>query len=92
MGIPLDDDAFDALFRDYRYTAWRLETRTAYGKVDEDEPYQQWLSGKDPGIGWFEPWLRMMREEWPRGNGWSGCGSSTIPLRLPALGTVGDPL
>ncbi|MGI5121440.1 DUF6879 family protein [Marinactinospora thermotolerans] len=67
MGIPLDDDAFDALFRDYRYTAWRLETRTAYGKVDEDEPYQQWLSGKDPGIGWFEPWLRMMREELAKG-------------------------
>ncbi|WP_017608644.1 DUF6879 family protein [Nocardiopsis xinjiangensis] len=54
---------FTDLFRRYRYTAWRLETRTHYGKADEDQPFQEWLSGKDPDMEWFRPWLQMMREE-----------------------------
>lgn len=54
---------FNALFRKYRHTAWRLETRTHYGKLNEDRPFQQWLAGEDPGLDWFRPWLSMMREE-----------------------------
>lgn len=59
----LSDDAFDELFQSYRHVAWRLETRTAYGVAEEDVPFQEWLAGKDPGIDWFQPWLRMMRQE-----------------------------
>lgn len=54
---------FDDLFRGYRHTAWRLETRSFYGKLDEDQPFQNWLAGKDPGLDWFTPWLRMVRAE-----------------------------
>lgn len=67
MSDLISGAAFTNLFRSYRYTAWRLETRRFYGKVNEDRPYQEWLAGKDPGIEWFKPWLRMMREELARG-------------------------
>ncbi|MFD6099308.1 DUF6879 family protein [Nocardiopsis flavescens] len=56
-------ETFDDLFRRYRHTAWRLETRTYYGKLDEDPHFQQWLTGKEPDLEWFPPWLRMVREE-----------------------------
>ncbi|MFL1431607.1 MULTISPECIES: DUF6879 family protein [unclassified Nocardiopsis] len=54
---------FTDLFRRNRHTAWRLETRTYYGKLDEDRPFQEWLTGKEPDLEWFTPWLRMVREE-----------------------------
>lgn len=54
---------FNDLFQQYRYTAWRLETRTFYGVLHENEPFQRWLSGDDSDIAWFKPWLRMMRAE-----------------------------
>ncbi|WP_017574750.1 DUF6879 family protein [Nocardiopsis kunsanensis] len=54
---------FDDLFRKYRHTAWRLETRTFYGVLHENEPFQRWLVGDDSDIEWFKPWLKMMRAE-----------------------------
>lgn len=63
MSDIISGEAFDDLFRNYRYTAWRLETRSYYGKLDEDEAFQRWLVGDDSDIEWFKPWLRMMREE-----------------------------
>ncbi|MDS1268711.1 hypothetical protein RIF23_00210 [Lipingzhangella sp. LS1_29] len=58
---------FEELFRSYRYTAWRLETRSYYGKADEEQPFQEWLAGRDPGLDWFTPWLQMIQEETARG-------------------------
>ncbi|HLU96094.1 MAG TPA: hypothetical protein VKZ89_04560, partial [Thermobifida alba] len=63
----LNDDDFTALFRSYRYTAWRLETRRYYGNVGEDKQFQEWLAGKDPGVEWLRPWLSMVREELAKG-------------------------
>lgn len=63
----LNDDDFTALFRSYRYTAWRLETRRCYGNVGEDKQFQEWLAGKDPGVEWLRPWLGMVREELAKG-------------------------
>lgn len=63
MRKPLSDAEFEDLFRSYRYTAWRLETRTVYGKVNEDRPFQEWMAGRDPGIEWLKPWLHLMRAE-----------------------------
>lgn len=37
--------------------------RTHYGKANEDRPFQEWFSGKAPGMEWFKPWLKMMRTE-----------------------------
>ena len=59
----LSGEDFTDLFRRYRHTAWRLETRSHYGKLNEDQPFQDWSAGKDPGLEWFKPWLHMMREE-----------------------------
>jgi hypothetical protein len=56
-------EAFNELFRAYRYTAWRLETRSFYGVLEENEPFQRWLTGDDSDIEWFRPWLSMMRDE-----------------------------
>lgn len=63
MAPILSGEDFTGLFRHYRHTAWRLETRSHYGKLNEDQPFQDWLAGKDPGLEWFKPWLRMMRAE-----------------------------
>ncbi|PSL00151.1 hypothetical protein CLV63_102278 [Murinocardiopsis flavida] len=67
MSELISGDAFNELFRSYRHTAWRLETRTAYAKAEEDGPFRDWLSGKEPDLEWFKPWLRMLRAELPTG-------------------------
>ncbi|MFW5420978.1 hypothetical protein J0910_30630 [Nocardiopsis sp. CNT-189] len=72
--IPPGPD-FDELFRSYRFTAWRLETRTSYGVAEEDGPYQEWLAGRDPGIAWFRPWLEMVRDQ-------TGAGKRMERVRL----------
>lgn len=56
-------EEFNDLFRQYRHTAWRLETRTFYGVLHENEPFQRWLVGDDSDIEWFQPWLKLMRAE-----------------------------
>ncbi|MFB4194726.1 DUF6879 family protein [Streptomyces carpaticus] len=61
-------EAFAALFRDFAYTARRLETRTHYDIENEREPFRQFLSGDpDVDLEWFEPWLHTMREQTAQG-------------------------
>lgn len=55
--------AIDELFRTFTSTAWRLETRTSYGLPAEDQPYQDFLLGRQPDLGWFTPWLDLMHEQ-----------------------------
>jgi len=54
--------AITEFFRDgFQHTAWRWETRRAYGVAAESEPLQAFLRGEDvaePG----RPWLVLMRE------------------------------
>jgi hypothetical protein len=57
----LTGEDFDALFRDFAHTARKFEQRTSYGVPDEDEPFQRFLAGEDPGLDWFTPWLDMMK-------------------------------
>ncbi|MCX4550636.1 MULTISPECIES: DUF6879 family protein [unclassified Streptomyces] len=56
-------EEFLQLFKDCSHTAFRLEVRSSYGIPDEDEPYRRFLAGKAPGLGWFAPWLDLMRTE-----------------------------
>ncbi|MFE1100291.1 DUF6879 family protein [Nocardiopsis alba] len=63
MSDLVTGEEFDDLFRHYRHTAWRLETRTFYGVLHENEPFQRWLAGDDSDLEWFTPWLKMMRPE-----------------------------
>lgn len=62
-----DPDAFLRLFSDFSHTAYRLEVRRAYGVLEEDLPYQQYLGGEDPGLDWFQPWLDLMSEQTGQG-------------------------
>jgi hypothetical protein len=55
-----DPQQFDRLFSAFTHSAYRLEVRRAYGVTDEDLPFQQYLSGEDPGIAWLQPWLDLM--------------------------------
>jgi hypothetical protein len=50
------------LFRRFEHAAFRLEVRRSYGIPEEDEPYQRFLAGEDPGLYWFQPWLTLMRQ------------------------------
>lgn len=51
----------DELFRDFAATAWRLEVRTSYGLLADDQPYQEFLAGREPDLSWFTPWLGLIR-------------------------------
>lgn len=61
MADLVSGDDFTDLFRRFEQTAFRLEVRRSYGIVEEDEPYQRFLAGEEPGLDWFQPWLTLMR-------------------------------
>src|ERR1700722_16784082 len=58
-----DPAVLDELFRTFAATAWRLEVRTSYGLLADDQPYQDFLAGREPDLAWFTPWLDLMREQ-----------------------------
>ncbi|WP_042382811.1 DUF6879 family protein [Streptacidiphilus melanogenes] len=62
MSDLVSGDGFIDLFRRFEHTAFRLEVRRSYGILEEDEPYQRFLAGEDPGLDWFQPWLTLMRQ------------------------------
>ena len=63
VGVNPSGSDFLTLFSDFRHTAYRLEVRRSYGVAEEDESFQRFLKGEDPGIDWFRPWLRLMAEQ-----------------------------
>ncbi|MBR7676367.1 hypothetical protein KDA82_25845 [Streptomyces daliensis] len=62
--------AITAFFRDgFEETAWRWETRRAYGVPHESEDFQRFLRGEPPCRDLDRPWLvtmRALREEGKR--------------------------
>ncbi|WP_367134831.1 MULTISPECIES: DUF6879 family protein [Streptomyces] len=46
----IDDATFGNYFRDFRYTAWRLETRRAYASDRVSKRYAQFQNGERLGI------------------------------------------
>src|ERR1700722_5790041 len=58
-----DPAVLDELFRTFAAAACRLEVRTSYGLLDDDQPYQDFLAGREPDLAWFTPWLDLMREQ-----------------------------
>ncbi|MFF4217556.1 DUF6879 family protein [Streptomyces nondiastaticus] len=46
----IDDATFGDYFRDFRYTAWRLETRRGYASDRAGKRYAQFLNGERLGI------------------------------------------
>lgn len=68
MGLLIaDPDAFQRLFEDFQHAAFKLEVRRSYGLASEDEPFQAFLTGEDPGIEWFRSWLDLMKAETAKG-------------------------
>ncbi|MGK4579805.1 DUF6879 family protein [Kitasatospora sp. HPMI-4] len=66
---------FDALFADFAHTARRLETRTHYDIENERESFDQFVSGDDVDLDWFEPWLSTMRQQ-------TGAGKTVARVRV----------
>ncbi|MEU3463795.1 DUF6879 family protein [Streptomyces sp. NPDC006733] len=55
--------AITAFFRDgFQHTAWRWETRRAYGVASETEDFQRFLRGDKHVPALDRPWLVTMRE------------------------------
>ncbi|MEU1680842.1 DUF6879 family protein [Micromonospora zamorensis] len=68
MGLLVTDpDAFQRLFEDFQHAAFKLEVRRSYGLASEDEPFQTFLAGGDPGIEWLRSWLDLMEAETSKG-------------------------
>ncbi|WKU07799.1 DUF6879 family protein [Micromonospora sp. HUAS LYJ1] len=65
--LVTDPAAFQRLFSDFHHAAFKLEVRRSYGVPAEDEPFQVFLAGKDPGVDWLRPWLDLMRAETAKG-------------------------
>ncbi|KWX03188.1 hypothetical protein TH66_00810 [Carbonactinospora thermoautotrophica] len=63
----LTGDDFTDLFRTFEHTAFRLETRAAYGIPEEDEPFQRFLRGEEPPSDWLRPWLDLITEQTRQG-------------------------
>ncbi|RCV50019.1 DUF6879 family protein [Marinitenerispora sediminis] len=63
MADRLAGSQITEFFRDgFEHTAWRLETRRAYGVASEDDDFQAWLRGEPHRPDPDRPWLRVMRD------------------------------
>ncbi|MFJ6199309.1 DUF6879 family protein [Micromonospora sp. NPDC092111] len=58
-----EPNAFQRLFEDFCHAAFKLEVRRSYGLPSEDESFQTFLAGGDPGIEWLRSWLDLMQAE-----------------------------
>ncbi|MBW8485551.1 DUF6879 family protein [Actinomadura parmotrematis] len=59
----LDDEEFNRLFADFRYTAYRLEALQVYDVSYEKDEFVRFLGGEDRGVfpgiaGWIEQTVR----------------------------------
>ncbi|WP_190136030.1 DUF6879 family protein [Streptomyces longispororuber] len=55
------------LFREFRHTAWRLETRRGYASDRKSPKWQQFLAGEDIASGPDSAWLANVREQTGQG-------------------------
>ncbi|TDU01667.1 hypothetical protein EDD99_0029 [Streptomyces sp. 846.5] len=58
MPAFITDDQFDALFRDFRHTAWRWEAQAVYDSDRQSPAYQLFLRGEEPVRDPRRPWLQ----------------------------------
>lgn len=49
------------LFREFKHTAWRLETRQGYGSDRNSAKWQRWLAGQDVAAEPFDEWRLNVR-------------------------------
>lgn len=69
----LQGQAFDDLFRTFRYTAFHLELRDSYHATEEAGPFELFMKGKPDGFSWHQPWLSLVRRRHGRARGSDAC-------------------
>ncbi|MBW5250287.1 hypothetical protein P8A21_13470 [Streptomyces poriferorum] len=57
--IPFNEASH--LFREFKHTAWRLETRRGYGSDRNSAKWQRWLAGQDVAAEPFDEWRRNVQ-------------------------------
>ena len=57
MPTWVEGEAWSRMFRKFRKSAFRLETRDHYAMPDEEEEFQQYLAGEKPDPDLWYPWL-----------------------------------
>jgi Family of unknown function (DUF6879) len=65
MALAITETEFDGLFRSFRETAFRLETRDMYALSYEEADYRRFLAGSPsppPDISWWRPWLDQIAD------------------------------
>ncbi|WP_018351703.1 DUF6879 family protein [Longispora albida] len=72
-------DAFEALFRTFGRTAFRLELRDTYYEPAESGPFRLFLDGLHDDFAWHEPWLAGVRELTAAGKRMSRVRVVTVP-------------
>lgn len=60
--LLLQDEAFNALFREAKREAFHLEVKDTYETPDESEPFRKFMIGEDDDYLWFQPWMDHVRE------------------------------
>ncbi|MEU3652928.1 DUF6879 family protein [Streptomyces sp. NPDC032161] len=63
--VPFADIAH--LFRDFKHTAWRLETRRGYATDRNSPKWQRWQAGEDIAADPADEWRRNVTEQTARG-------------------------
>lgn len=58
----LHDDEFDALFVDFKRSAFHLELKDSYDTPEERGPFDLFLEGKPDDFAWFQPWLKLVED------------------------------
>ncbi|MFC7330306.1 DUF6879 family protein [Marinactinospora rubrisoli] len=63
MVTYIDEATFGDYFRDFQYTAWRLESRRGYASDRASEKYQRFLAGQPLPDDRHRPWRVNVREQ-----------------------------
>ncbi|MGB3438377.1 MAG: DUF6879 family protein [Actinophytocola sp.] len=71
---------FRKLFREFKYTAFRLEVRDRYDDPHENESVRKFLAGEPDDLEWSDTWLQIVREGRAQGRTFSRVRVVSVPL------------
>ena len=71
---------FAALFRSFKHTAYRLETRDQYYSPNETRALEQFVACEPVDMDWFQNWLTMIRDATAAGRRFARVRVVTAPL------------
>jgi hypothetical protein len=58
---PLTGEDFNQLFRDFKHSAFHLETRDEYRVAEEAEPLRKWLNDEPDDYAWVIEWHELIK-------------------------------